>query len=80
MMEEERVRGIREAEQRDRKIREQRRAGAKEIVGQIEMREQQKLIEEELRDQETQAILRQLDEDREKDRLVSLSRVLSCSA
>ena len=71
IMEHERVRALEEYESRDMKLRVKMLAGAKDIRVQINQRETQRLLDEELREQETTAMMKlhqlQLGEEREQE-------------
>ena len=69
-MEIERVRALKELEEREGKVRDYRRSRAVEIKSQIVERQQQRLIDNELKDQETQAMLQQLENMRIEDQEV----------
>ena len=69
-MEIERVRALKELEVREGKVRDYRRSRAVEIKSQIVERQQQRLIDNELKDQETQAMLQQLENMRIEDQEV----------
>ena len=69
-MEIERVRALKELEEREGKVRDYRRSRAVEIKSQIVERQQQRLIDNELKDQETQAMLQQLENMRVEDQEV----------
>ena len=69
-MEIERVRALKELEEREGKVRDYRRSRAVEIKSQIVERQQQRLIDNELKDQETQAMLQQLENLRIEDQEV----------
>eukprot|EP00294_Goniomonas_avonlea_P002882 CAMPEP_0114556658 /NCGR_PEP_ID=MMETSP0114-20121206/9407_1 /TAXON_ID=31324 /ORGANISM="Goniomonas sp, Strain m" /LENGTH=531 /DNA_ID=CAMNT_0001741879 /DNA_START=109 /DNA_END=1704 /DNA_ORIENTATION=+ len=70
-MEDERVRALRLYDEREREKEEERRQGAAIIRQQIQEREQQRIREQELLDQEREAMLRQIqllkDEDHRKE-------------
>lgn len=72
LMEIERVKELKRQEQAEIDLRRRRAQGALEIKEQMSEREQQRMIEEELRDQETQAILQRMQDMKAEDALVCL--------
>eukprot|EP00051_Salpingoeca_urceolata_P004904 m.68742 g.68742 ORF g.68742 m.68742 type:complete len:558 (+) comp13925_c0_seq1:220-1893(+) len=70
MMEEERIKGLQQQEEADMDVKRKRIADATELRKQIQEREMQALLAEELKEQETQAMIRQLEEMKVEDEKV----------